>query len=671
MANLIKAPFNFVPLNDKVFIPNWSEEISHDIPFEDGESGEIDYELTAVSPLFIRNGHTRNDANGDNKKNENYTSFSKDAYGNYFIPATSIKGMVRNVLEIISFGKMDKISNERFSIRDLQLNDYLTFFQSSDIHCGWMTKKDHTIEVFDHGIPRRISHEELDEKWGTEFDSIFKDPAKMKLDANRTALYKITKATGKELNGNFAEKPLNPNNKVVDKRIKVNFDPKGTLEGTIVMTGQPGVRKDAIINNEGKQIIKGSGKCYEFVFPKAQVTKVLECDYFEEVGLFSDFCFIYKDSVDWNYWKEELKKGKPVPVFFSLNKDGKLQHMGLSYLYKLPYPKKIKEYLPSEHLDNRLDLSECIFGATSDKKSLKGRVQFLNVKLIEGGVSDEVKEPYMGSPKPTYYPIYIVQKGEDGTPENNFTTMLNNSAKLKGWKRYPVHEQVAEFKTVEENQKKNLSPFYPINPGSKFAGKIHFHNLKKTEIGALLNALKFDNSGFHSLGFAKPYGYGKVRIDIKNLDKLKFTKEDYINSFKSMMREQIPNYSNSTQIKELLAMSSPQNTYSPLEYMDLQDFSNHKKQIPKKDINGQYLEYYSKLIIPEKKVDPIPKEVEAIITFSQNGLLKAKLIEGKNQSSLKLEEFPKNKKCKVGDHIMVKTILSGGNIKNIIYSKSI
>ena len=59
MTHYIKAPFNFVPLNEKVFFPDWADQISHDIPFSDGESGEIELELEAQTPIFVRNGHTK------------------------------------------------------------------------------------------------------------------------------------------------------------------------------------------------------------------------------------------------------------------------------------------------------------------------------------------------------------------------------------------------------------------------------------------------------------------------------------------------------------------------------------------------------------------------------------------------------------------------------------
>jgi len=446
MTQFIKAPFNFVPVSEKVFFPDWADLISQDIPFEDGESGEIEFDLTAITPLFIRNGHTRADAEA---KNSIYTSFSRDTNGNPFIPATSIKGMIRNVLEIISFGKMNKVSNDRYSIRDLQLKKYLGFFQNSDIHCGWMTKKgNNTIEITNNGIPRRVSHRDLDKKWGTDFAVRFKDSKLLKTDENRTALYKINLAKDKEIKGSFIELPLNPDN-TVDKRIKVKFEEDGAFKGTIVLTGQPSARKDkGDVDFRGKETYKGEGKCFEFVFSNSILGDPFILDINEELGLYKDFCFVHKDSADWKYWKKKMDEGKSVPIFFSFKND-ELQHFGLSYLYKLPFKKRIKDFIPHDHSMLVDDLSDCMFGKTAKEGSSKGRVQFLNMTLKSGEVSDDIQKPYMGSPKPTYYPIYLVQNGQDGFPYGEFTTMLSDSPKLKGWKRYPVHNDIAPFKIPE------------------------------------------------------------------------------------------------------------------------------------------------------------------------------------------------------------------------------
>ena len=62
MSNM-KSPFNFVPVSEKVYFPDWSEQISHDVPFSDGVSGTIHLHITTHTPTFVRNGHTKEDAN--------------------------------------------------------------------------------------------------------------------------------------------------------------------------------------------------------------------------------------------------------------------------------------------------------------------------------------------------------------------------------------------------------------------------------------------------------------------------------------------------------------------------------------------------------------------------------------------------------------------------------
>ena len=79
---MITAPYNFVPLNEKVFYPPWSDDVSHDIPFSDGESGEIELKIEAKSPIFIRNHYQDGDEfykdkNG-NKISKEFCSFKNE-----------------------------------------------------------------------------------------------------------------------------------------------------------------------------------------------------------------------------------------------------------------------------------------------------------------------------------------------------------------------------------------------------------------------------------------------------------------------------------------------------------------------------------------------------------------------------------------------------------------
>lgn len=141
---MIRAPFNFVPLSKDVFFPEWANQISQDIPFSDGVSGTIDLEITAESPIFIRNGHSKKDAEANKGKgNEEYNSFSHiigpDGKPIYFIPATTIKGEVRTLLEIMSFSKMTVDRSAMFARRDLNDKDnYSLMTKQKEVHCGWL-----------------------------------------------------------------------------------------------------------------------------------------------------------------------------------------------------------------------------------------------------------------------------------------------------------------------------------------------------------------------------------------------------------------------------------------------------------------------------------------------------------------------------------------------------
>ena len=133
----VKAPFNFVPLYDKAYYPDWADFISHDIPFEDGISGTIELKLTAKTPIFVRNGHKKED---DENRTEAYKDFSNNQ-GEYFIPGTSIKGAVRSVLEIMSFGKMSTQETHKYACKwgdDGFYPNSKSLFK--EIKTGWLKK---------------------------------------------------------------------------------------------------------------------------------------------------------------------------------------------------------------------------------------------------------------------------------------------------------------------------------------------------------------------------------------------------------------------------------------------------------------------------------------------------------------------------------------------------
>jgi len=580
---MITAPFNFVPLSEKVFFPNWADEVSHDVPFEDSQSGSIDITITAKSPIFIRNHYIEGDRfipeNEKDIKKRTSVEFCHHQ-GTPYIPSSSVKGMVRNVLEIMSFSKMSIFNDDTYAVRDLSKSDNFYMKEmKQNTYSGWLKKVDDEYVIEDCGIAGRISHEEIDKAFDVEFSKFFKQNKFNPKDAKeKTSEYKYNLLNKDSLTINVGEKFFSKNK--FDTREFYKFNSSGKNSGTLVLTGQPTARK-----NSGK---KGDGKGYEFIFFKRKGDISVDNKVMEK------FLFAYfdkrktepKESPDWTYWKNKLSNSQKVPVFFQKDSTGKIKHIGLSYLYKLPYNHSVSKGIPKIHNDKRADLVETMFGHLQENNSLKGRIQFSHFKADTKELAKEKKEVVLGTPRASYYPIYVKQI------ENNlYTTFMNDDFSLSGRKRYPINTKIEEYPLPTDKNgkvnKKVVTTLHPMKKETIFHGKVRFHNLKKIELGALLSALTFhDTKGcFHNIGMAKPLGYGKIEVKIEGMEI-----EEYLKAFERTMNKNISDWSNQEQLTELISMATEQKNggSSKLRYMDLSVFSSSKT-------NEYYLDNYTAL----------------------------------------------------------------------------
>ena len=130
---------------------------------------------------------------------------------------------------------------------------------------------------------------------------------------------------------------------------------------------------------------------------------------------------------------------------------------------------------------------------------------------------------------------------------------------------------------------------FPLKEGVIFRGKVCYHNLKKAELGALLSALSFHGTDgcFHNIGMAKSLGYGKIALKLDGVDNI----EEYLKAFEVEVSEQIENWSESEQFKELFSMATEQENSgnSALKYMELKGFADHKSK------DQDYLRNYTAL----------------------------------------------------------------------------
>ena len=527
---MIKAPYNFVPLNKKVFYPPWAEQVSHDIPFSDGESGEIEITITAMSPIFIRN-HEINGSNYYTNKNRDKISTEFCNYnGKYYIPGSSIKGMIRNILEIMSFSRLTT-ENKKFAYRDFHEEKYKTKLlnNSSNIRLGWLKIENGKWKIEDldksNGASCRIKYENI--------------PNGESVKSKRTAEEKY--------------------NIFGDDLSRLDTD-----DGIIVFTGKVGREKTR-----------------EFIFPKSSKShKVYEVDEFV-VKNFKEAYYIgtLNENKLWNkYFSKWIKNGRNIPVFFLTNNDN-VESFGLSLLYKLPYEYSIYDGMGEHTTDlEKIDLAETIFGYSKkiedEDVSLKGRVQFSHCIATEVKSCNNAIAKVLSSPRAGYYPMYT----KDGNTYDELHT-------IAGWKRYPIHQQAntqSDNDCTVDNEQTIHTCFKPLDSGTVFRGKIRYHNLRKSELGALLAALGLnekDETLFYNIGMAKPYGFGKISISTSLNPELRY---DALKVYENMMQEFDSDWHQSPQLKELLSMMKEGDDtnleYGGYEYYGRQKADNNTRE---------------------------------------------------------------------------------------------
>ncbi|MFQ5578798.1 MAG: TIGR03986 family CRISPR-associated RAMP protein, partial [Anaerolineae bacterium] len=109
------APYNFVPLPEKV-IPAPTPLPNHDVYARGYFTGSITCRLTTASPLYIRCGETPQNFSKA-KKSQSPEFFTDPAAGAPTIPGSSLRGMLRAMVELVTYGKPQPVSSDRLVYR--------------------------------------------------------------------------------------------------------------------------------------------------------------------------------------------------------------------------------------------------------------------------------------------------------------------------------------------------------------------------------------------------------------------------------------------------------------------------------------------------------------------------------------------------------------------------
>lgn len=502
----IKSPYNFVPLNKQVYIPDWWDKVSHDIPFEDGIDGSIEVTWKNISPLFIRDASVGKGEFSMHIADQNGTR-------RYFIPGASLKGMLRSVISILSFGKMEQYENQYFGHRDFdtKLPEGRKYAKNMEnIKFGWLEKQpDETFVLYPcKGEYKKIGISKVKNKFRGSYlpsNNVWKTNYRLRV---KNKLF-----------------PYFDNNKY-----------------RLFCTG------------------KMNGKKHELLIPADTKKGIALND-----KIIESFLTVYAPTPGFENFVSYLDEGERIPVSFIAEKGTtNIIAIGMGRMFRYPYKKDINTLVKKEQGNplKEYDLCETMFGQIDNQdnqdnqNSLKGRVQIGNA-MMQGTVSDkellsEVKG-VLGEPKASFYPLYLKQEA------NGIYRTYEDAIGIAGRKHYRIHQGGTVVNLPQgKGNPKVITSFRPIPRNQTFKMRINIHNLKPVELGALLLAIKLKQGAFHNIGMAKAYGYGKLiseNIELNLRGEEQHSVDDYINLFKSTMEAFTNNkWSNSDVITSLLGI---------------------------------------------------------------------------------------------------------------------
>lgn len=561
-------PYNFVSLKDKNDVVDRGERKLGT------NTGKLVCKLVNKTPLFIM-GESEQDNKGHTKER-----FYREK-GILIVPASSLKGAIRNVIDVMTNSVIRNVENEKLEQR-IGAGKFESVFGIIE-SLPENGKKGIIVEAERIKVKTKekieIGHKKFNfEDNGKEFSQKYN---------NKDGLIERVKLKDSIYNLKETEIKIRPGVITVEKLIVNSGEYKNYLADD--ENGVQGVLwfSSPIFGKIHEKLLipKKNGRKFEFSKEEYEDFKYIIKQRAERI----------KNGKDINsstfYYDKNLEKGDPL--LFEV-KDGKMaEHLAFSEIPRLRYkfsPLDLvpEEFRPSDSL-KKLSFSERLFGTTGDttkkdeeKKdelvALSGRVFFEDAKnykpeMIDNGNPVTLKA--FGEPHPTLTTFYL------DNIEKNYNE--NKGVSIRGRKFYWHHKEkigkpFSEYKkSVEMPKDKNGQNKFAYNSSlelmdinNEFEFNVNFENLTDEELGVLIYAIELEDGLLHKIGKGKAFGLGSCKIEIKeflleNKDKYKdfliepfekeSKKEDYINKAKEKRYFD----ENRKNIKELKAILSKTN----------------------------------------------------------------------------------------------------------------
>ncbi|BAZ06392.1 TIGR03986 family type III CRISPR-associated RAMP protein [Calothrix sp. NIES-3974] len=556
------APYNFVELPNQIVEVKPDSLPQQNIYYSQSENrytGRINCTLTTESPLYIRCGLTTEEfacgAESKDLADFFYTGIANKAR-KPVIPGSSLRGMIRSLVEIISFSKLDKVSDaDKFFFRavaadkdDPLKNIYTNYLKKENLKAGYLVKKD------DGWYIRPAT--KIEDKY---FIYIKEKHVEGKIDGF-ICMKSLDYVPQYRQNISFGDF-YTQNGRCCAKKIS-NDCTEFEYMGVLVTSGNMLESTNLDEQERERKLKSKGGRKYHYLVgipdSKAELIKINDDAITAYCRALTNFQKA-KSPYDNNPFEQDsgvLKNGRVI--FYSQIKSEEIILFGHCPNFRIPYSPlqdgkaaSAVDFIPN-HIgkSDKIDLADAIFGFVREKdknhpnsthenngtklSALAGRV-FIENAICEKTVNDDIwltgnleqtiTPKILSNPKPTTFQHYLVQSNDDKAQLKHYASKPVEDTVIRGHKLY-WHKPNAKKEDIEENDttkiKKSSSQYTKIKPikaGVKFTFDIHFENLSNIELGALLWILKIAANPKYclSLGMGKPLGMGAVKIEYQLL----------------------------------------------------------------------------------------------------------------------------------------------------------
>lgn len=483
-----RAPYNFIPLNESVV--GFDKAPDMDRYFSDRHSGHINLAIETLTPLYIRG--TSKDPNQECNTNPEFFSPG----GAIKIPGSSLRGMVRELVEIVSFGKFQCDDRQLF-FRNIADIFYRNTMIDTAKNCfpraktGLLVRRGGRYFIQPSQNISGTDHYRINGSFNGATFSIPGITCALSQFTFRRIYFKPVAPIDND-HRDFKGNPIKLRYALVKNVSDTAKD--DYIEGYLVISGKFANKKHM------QWIINKPGATPEIEIPEVVVDRYAEDITREEkADLF-----------------EMLNGHKEAPCFYLTDNAGKVSAFGHTGLFRHPYKYSVHQHLDPELLnDKSIDCVETIFGKL---EHWAGRVFFEDALLSRQNLKPGQQKVLMGEtspkilsgPKPTTFQHYL------DTNHGRHQHWGVKDAKLRGYKLYwhrdtqqPGACHWSEGHIKNDSQHTVISP---VRPDTIFNGRIRFENLSSEELGALLFVINLPKTCRHKLGMGKPLGLGSVKI---------------------------------------------------------------------------------------------------------------------------------------------------------------